>query len=172
MNKPTTIKETISELRNIKCKLQASEDVHADEVYLKRLTELVVLFREKKASEKMRSYIVEYYMNRIEKDQLLKHLEMYIKELKKEAYETGENVDEPTVSGICAEVKNVCGDVLKVLCKEAGVICKDVGKTVAEDTPNCANAIKYLKGTPKRAEKALKGKLRDWLLSDEDNKTQ
>lgn len=164
--KEQTIKEFVHELRKIKNRLMETEDLAESEAYLRRVTEIVVLLRGKDSAEQMRTHIMHYYMNCIDKAELLNHLEEFIELLKKEAEANGESVDEPTVSGICAEVKDVCANVLGVFCKEAGTAYKDIGRTIKEGTPNCVSTIQYLKEAPKRAEKALKGKLRNWLMSD------
>ncbi len=168
MKKQPTIKEYVLELRNIKSRLLKTEDSVESEAYLKRLTEIVVLLREKDSAQKMRSHIMHYYMNNIGKAELLDYLGEFIKELKKEAESDGENVDEPTLAGMYSEVKDVCVNVLGVFCREAGSACRDIGKTFKEGTPNCVSTIQYLRDTPKRAENVIKEKLRNWLNSDKD----
>ncbi len=165
------LKEVVTELRDIKKKLQLTDDPEVNEVYLKRLTELAVVMRGRKTADAMQTVLVRYYRNQVDKNVLLKTLEEFIQELKKEARENGEIVDPPTVNGMFSEVKDVCADVFGTLHTEVKAVCKDVGKTIREDAPTCASAINYVKGTPKRAEKALKNNLRKWLMSD-DNKEE
>ncbi len=168
MKRQPTIKEYVLELRKIKSTLLKIEDSVESEVYLKRLTEIVVLLREKDSAKKMRSHIMHYYMNRISKAELLEYLGEFIQALKKEAEADGENVDEPTLDGMYSEVKEACVNILGVFGREAGNACRDIGKTLKEGTPNCVSAIQYLKDTPKRAENVLKEKLRNWLNSDKE----
>lgn len=167
--KDQTIKEYVHELRKIKSRLLETEEPAKSELYLGRLTEIVVLLRDKDSAGKMRTHIMHYYMNAMDKAELLECLEEFIQDLKQEAEAEGENVDGPTVTGMCTEVKDACANVLSVIYKEAGAACEDIGRTIKEGTPNCVEAIHYLKQTPKRAESALKGKLRKWLMPDNEN---
>lgn len=168
MKMQLTIKEYVLELRKIKSRLLETEDTAECEAYLNRLTEIIVFLRDKDSAERMREHIMHYYMNRMEKAELLEHLGEFIQELKQEAEADGEMVDEPTVTGMYSEVKDACVKVFGVFRKEAGSACKNIGKTIKEGTPNCVSAIQYLKKTPKRAENTLKEKLRNWLDFDKE----
>ena len=86
MKRQPTIKEYVLELRKIKSTLLKIEDSVESEVYLKRLTEIVVLLREKDSAKKMRSHIMHYYMNRISKAELLEYLGEFIQALNQPAH--------------------------------------------------------------------------------------
>lgn len=160
--------EIIAQLKAIRSNLEVTEDFQEIEMYMRRLTEIAVVMRDMESAQNMRKYITHYYMNKLDMEGLLVRLDEFIESFQIEAQSRSESEAETTVGDVCEEVKNVCVNAWNIMRKEAGTACRDIGKTIREETPNCATAINYLKETPKRAEKAIKSGLKKWLFSDEE----
>ncbi len=160
--------EIIAQLKAIRRNLEVAEDFYDIEMYMKRLTEIAVIMRDMESAQEMRKHITRYYMNKLEMEDLLDRLDEFIEAFQIEVEERSKCESETTVGDVCEEVKNVCVNAWSIMRKEAGAACRDIRKTIREETPNCANAIGYIKDTPKRAEKAIKGGIRKWLFSDEE----
>lgn len=163
------VTEIINQLNTIRATLGVTEDFQEIEMCIRRLIEIVIAMKDLDTAKMLRSHITLYYMNKMDMEVLLESLDDFIEEVM-EISGDEENAGESTIAAVCKEVKNVCGSIWNVVQKETGAACKEIGRTLREETPNCANTINYVKETPKRAERAIKDSLRKWLFSDDDSK--
>ena len=61
------------------------------------------------------------------------------------------------------EVKSKCGEAINT----ASIIGAGIADTVKQEIPKYAEKVEQLKGAPKKIERKVKSKLRDWLLSED-----
>lgn len=153
----------LTEIRNSLAEAKNNESTNGLRIArnLDRLFRYVAFFRENREFEKFNEHLYEAIQSYLGS---ICTLEAVIEELDNLIEEIATEEVKP-VGNVASEIKTVCRDIAETVINTG----KKINRIVKEDMPVCKEKIEYLKGTPHRAEKKIKYKFRNWLLSDDDS---
>lgn len=153
MMNDSELKKLIAELEGIREKLETSDDASPYLASLTRISSKLVLYRKYNAWVCSLLELIENYDANNPSTTFIKIIiDKLLLDLREEEHP------------IANEFRIVAGDIADII----GNAGKEIGQSIKKDMPKSAEKLDNLKSIPHNAMKGVKGKLRNWLLDDDD----